>query len=166
MEFELRRWNMGDKESLVKHANNKNIAKFLTNQFPYPYSEQDAVDFINLCMRNDSAIMFTIDVDGEAIGSIGVFPQSDIHCKNAELGYWLSEDYWGKGIMTEAIKRMVGCAFDTYDINRIFARPFGINGASQRVLEKAGFKLEARFKDALYKYGEYMDELIYAIRKE
>ncbi|MDV7400217.1 GNAT family protein, partial [Arthrospira platensis SPKY1] len=77
---------------------------------------------------------------------------------------WLAEPFWGRGIVTEAIKQVVDFAFNTYDINRIFARPFGTNIASQRVLEKAGFTLEARLEKTLYKNGEYLDELIYSVR--
>ena len=82
------------------------------------------------------------------------------------MGYWLAEKYWGQGIITKAISEMVKFAFNTYDIDRVFARPFGTNIPSQRVLEKAGFQLEARFEKTLFKNGEYLDELIYAIRQK
>lgn len=110
--------------------------------------------------------VFAIEVNGEAAGSIGIFPQSDIHEKSAEIGYWLSEKYWGNGIMPGAIAEIVAYGFETFDIVRIYARPFSTNKDSQRVLEKAGFVLEARLKKALYKSGEYMDELIYSKLKE
>lgn len=100
------------------------------------------------------------------MGSIGIFPQSDIHEKNAEMGYWLSEKYWGLGIMPRAIQEMVEYGFKTFDITRIFARPFSTNRGSQRVLEKAGFELEAKLKKAIYKDGEYLDEWIYSKKKE
>ena len=92
-------------------------------------------------------------------------PQADVHRKNAELGYWLAEPYWGQGIITRAITRMVSYGFEHWDIHRIFARPFGTNIASQRALEKAGFVLEARFEKTIFKNGEYLDELVYAIRR-
>jgi [ribosomal protein S5]-alanine N-acetyltransferase len=110
--------------------------------------------------------IFAIDVNGEAVGAIGVHPQSDIMCKNAELGYWLGEGYWGQGIITAAISHMVQYTFDTYDITRVYARPFGSNAASQRVLEKAGFVLEARIEKSIFKNGAYEDELIYGYRKK
>jgi [ribosomal protein S5]-alanine N-acetyltransferase len=103
-------------------------------------------------------------VDGKAVGGIGIHIQPDIYQKNAEMGYWLGEPFWGKGIITNAISQMVDYAFKHWSINRIFARPFGTNLASQRVLEKAGFLLEGKFEKTLYKNGEYMDELIYATR--
>ena len=81
------------------------------------------------------------------------------------MGYWLAEQYWGQGIITEAIRQMAEYSFTTLDIDRIFARPFGTNTASQRALEKAGFILEARFEKTIFKNGEYQDELFYAVRK-
>jgi RimJ/RimL family protein N-acetyltransferase len=109
--------------------------------------------------------IFAIDVNGKAVGGIGIHPQNDIMCKNAELGYWLGEAYLGKGIVTKAIKQVIDFAFKTYDIKRIYARPFGNNTASQHVLEKSGFQLEARFEKTIFKNGEYLDELIYSYRK-
>lgn len=100
------------------------------------------------------------------MGSIGIFPQSDIHAKNAEIGYWLSEQYWGHGIMSRAIAQLADYGFRSFDITRIFARPFETNKASQRALERAGFTLEARFDKVLFKNGEFLDELIYAKRKQ
>mgnify|MGYP000177268116 CR=1 FL=1 len=160
MKFTLRKFRESDLENLVKYANNYNIARFLTNGFPHPYTEQDGKNFLSIALMHPS--IFTIDVAGEAVGSIGLFPQSDIHQKSAELGYWLAEPFWGKGIITQAIQEMVEYGFKTFDIVRIYARPFSTNLASQRVLEKAGFVYEARLKKAICKNGEYMDEIIYA----
>ena len=163
-QVKLRKWQESDTNALAKHANNINIARFLTDAFPHPYSMDDAKTYILKVKDEDPVKCFAIDLNGEAIGSIGVFPQSDVHRKNAEMGYWLSEDYWGKGIMPEAIRQMVAYGFETFDINRIFARPYGHNLKSQRVLEKAGFVLEARFEKTLIKNDEFVDELIYATR--
>jgi RimJ/RimL family protein N-acetyltransferase len=162
MKFRLRKWDDTDLDSLVKHANNLNVAKFLTNQFPHPYTQADGRKYFASISTDNPTKIFAIEVDGEAAGSIGIFPQSDIHEKNAELGYWLSEAYWGKGIMPRTILEMVNYGFETFDITRIFARPFSCNLASQRVLEKAGFVREATLKRALFKNGEYFDEIIYA----
>ena len=161
----LRKWEESDIESLVKYANNYGIARFLTDAFPYPYTMEDAKAYISIVKDENPTKCFAIDFNGEAIGSIGIFPQADVHRKNAEMGYWLSEKFWGQGIMPEAIRPIVEYGFKTFDITRIFARPYGHNLKSQRVLEKAGFTLEARFEKALFKNGEFVDELIYAIRK-
>jgi RimJ/RimL family protein N-acetyltransferase len=165
VQFELRKWQLSDLNSLVKHANNYNIARFLTDQFLYPYTVQDGERFLESVLSHNPAKILAIVVEGEAVGSIGVFPQQDIHCLNAEMGYWLSEDWWGKGIMTDAIRQMVEYGFRTFPVDRIFARPFGSNTASQKVLEKAGFRLEARFQQTLLKNGELLDELVYGIRR-
>ncbi|PKP47468.1 MAG: N-acetyltransferase [Bacteroidetes bacterium HGW-Bacteroidetes-11] len=163
--FELRKWQTSDLDSLVKHANNINVAKFLTNQFPHPYTKTDGERFLETSMSHNPVKIFAIVVEGEAVGAIGVFPQDDIHCLNAEMGYWLSEEFWGRGIVTEAIRRTVEYCFETFPVGRIFARPFGNNPASQRILEKAGFRLEARFDKILMKNGELLDEMVYAIRR-
>ncbi|MEM0932141.1 MAG: GNAT family protein [Bacteroidota bacterium] len=99
------------------------------------------------------------------MGSIGLHLQNDIYRKNAELGYWLAEPFWNYGIMSKAISEVVHFGFKNYDIERIFARPFGTNIASQKCLEKCGFSLEAKLRNTLFKNGQYIDEMIYAIRK-
>jgi RimJ/RimL family protein N-acetyltransferase len=106
-----------------------------------------------------------IDIDGKASGGIGLHIGEDIYRKNAELGYWLAEPFWGKGIISKVVPEMVKYGFQNFDITRIFARPFGANKASQRVLEKAGFLLEAKLEKTFFKNGVFHDELIYAIRK-
>jgi RimJ/RimL family protein N-acetyltransferase len=166
MEFKLRPWNTNDLESLVKHANNWNVAKNLTDKFPYPYTENDGKLFIEFATADDPIHIFAIDINGEAVGGIGIHPQSDIFKKNAELGYWLAESFWGQKIISHAIKQIVEFGFSTYNIDRIFARPFGTNISSQKVLEKNNFILEGSFEKVILKNGEYLDELVYAIRKE
>ena len=165
MDFKLRPWNINDLDSLVKYANNPNIAKYLTDGFPYPYTIENGKKFIESAISHDPVHIFAIDINGEAVGGIGIHPQTDIQKKNAELGYWLAEPFWGNGIMTEAIQQIVNFTFITFDINRIFARPFGNNPGSQKILEKNGFTLEAKFDKTLIKNGQLLDELVYAIRK-
>jgi RimJ/RimL family protein N-acetyltransferase len=165
MNFTLRPWTINDLNSLVKYANNPEIAGRLTNKFPYPYTEENGRNFIEFATKNTPRNIMAIDINGEAVGGIGIHPQDDVQCKNAEMGYWLAQPFWGNGIITEAIKKMIVYGFENFDLNRIYARPFGTNIASQKVLEKAGFKLEGRFEKTLFKNGEYLDELIYAVRK-
>lgn len=165
MHFTLRPWHISDLDSLVQYANNPDIAKFMTNGFPHPYHEENGRNFIAFATKDDPIHIFAIDINGKACGGIGLHPQQDIQCKNAELGYWLAAPFWGKGIITTAVKQVVDFGFKTFDIDRIFARPFGTNTASQKVLEKAGFTLEARFEKTFFKNGEYLDELIYAVRR-
>ncbi|TGD82696.1 GNAT family N-acetyltransferase [Hymenobacter wooponensis] len=165
MSFTLRAWSPDDLPSLVRCANNPAIAGFMNDQFPHPYTEETGRNFIAMASQEDPLHIFAIEVDGQAVGGIGIHPRTNIERKNAEMGYWLAEPFWGRGIITEAVKQLVAYGFQTFDINRIFARPFGTNLASQRVLEKAGFVLEARFDRTFFKNGEYVDELVYAIRR-
>lgn len=165
MDLILREWTTKDLGSLVKHANNFKIAKNMTNAFPYPYTEKFGRRYIGKAITAKPTQIFAIDIDHEAVGSIGVYPQTDIHCRNAEMGYWLAEQYWGQGIITAAIRQMAGYSFKNLEIDRIFARPFGTNIASQRALEKAGFIFEGKFEKTIFKNGEYLDELFYAVRK-
>lgn len=165
MHFELRPWQEDDIENIVKNANNILIAKNLTNQFPYPYTKQTGEKFIQMARSHSPTRVFAIDINGMACGGIGLHPQEDIFLKNAELGYWLAIAYWGQGIMTRAIREIVSYGFAQFEIERIFARPFGSNIGSQRVLEKAGFIQEARLEKTIYKMGQFEDELIYSIRR-
>jgi len=162
----LRPWNMADLDYLVKFANNAKIACNLTDAFPHPYSRENGIAYISTFSNDNPAKIFAITVDGIPCGSIGISPQTDIHRKNAEMGYWLAEEYWGRGIMTEAVKQTIRHGFDSFDLERIFARPFSTNIASQRVLEKAGMKLEARFEKTIIKNGIFLDELFYSVRRQ
>ena len=166
MEFTIRPWHISDLNSLLKYADNWNIAKNMANIFPYPFTENDGKKFIEIATKDNPIHIFAIDIKGEAVGGIGINPQTDIFIKNAELGYWLGEPFWGQKIISNAVSQMIDFGFSTYDIDRIFARPFGTNIASQKILEKNNFKLEGRYEKVLFKNSEYFDELIYAIRRQ
>jgi RimJ/RimL family protein N-acetyltransferase len=166
MEFKIRPWEISDLTNLVKYANNWNVAKNLTDKFPYPYTETEGRAFIEFATADNPIHIFTIDINGKAVGGIGIHPQSDIYIKNAELGYWLGEPFWGQRIISNAIRQIIDFGFTTYDIDRIFARPFGTNIASQKILEKNNFVLEGRFEKVFFKNGEYFDELVYALRRK
>lgn len=166
MNYILRPWRLDDINHLVRYADNAKIADNLTDKFPHPYLREDGIAFIQYANKHEPISVLAIEVNGEASGGIGVHHQEDIWCKNAELGYWLAEHLWGQGIITAAIKEMVNFGFKNFEIDRIFARPFGSNVASQRVLQKAGFQLEARLKHTIFKNGRYEDELIYGIRRD
>jgi RimJ/RimL family protein N-acetyltransferase len=165
MDFKLRKWETSDASALAQYANNPKIANQLTDGFPHPYTIDNAKKFIEMARSHDPQQIFAIEINGEACGGIGLHPKDDIMVKNAELGYWLAEPYWGNGVVSRAIEQIVEYGFNTFDITRIYARPFGTNLASQRVLQKAGFELEARFKKTVYKNGRFEDELYYAVRK-
>ena len=161
----LRAWSPADLDDLVHFANNERIANNLTNMFPHPYTPEAGTAFIAMANSHEPQQIFAIDLDGRAIGAIGIHPQGDIWSKNAEIGYWLAEPYWGKGIITQTIREIVSYGFATFDLERIFARPFGRNLGSQKALQKAGFQFEAQIKQNLFKNGTFEDELIYGIRR-
>jgi ribosomal-protein-alanine N-acetyltransferase len=136
MPLTLRPWASSDLLSLVHFANNPEIAKYLRDVFPHPYTAADGHAYLAFVASQPTGRIFAIDVDGQAVGSIELQLQSDVHCKNAEVGYWLAQPFWNKGISTQAVRQVVDYGFQTFNITRIFARPFGTNSASQRVLEK------------------------------
>ena len=168
MDFELRELQSSDAISIAKYANNSNIANNLRNIFPHPYTVEDARSFINESKNNEEKNQYirAIVVNQEAAGVIGCFIKDDVHCKCCEIGYWLGEDFWGKGIMTEAVKRMSQEIFQSYDVVRIFAEIFSDNAGSIRVLEKAGFQLEGKLKNSIYKNGIVSDSFIYAFIRQ
>ena len=167
-EFTLRPWREGDENSIARYADNQKIAANLRDVFPWPYSRQDAVDFVAGCVQNEGRgqLCRAIVVDGAAVGSISLTLGSDVYRRSAELGYWLGEPFWGRGIMTAVVTAMCREGFGTWDIVRIHAEPFARNAASRRVLEKAGFTLEGTLRQSVYKNGEMLDSCIYALLRE
>ena len=145
--------------------NKKKALANLRDGIPYPYAEQDGKDFITAMLSADknSTFAFAIEIEGKVVGSIAVFRQNNIHFRTAELGYYLAEEYWGKGIMTEAVKQVCKYVFDNYDIIRIYAEPFAHNIGSCRVLEKAGFQFEGLLRANAVKNGAIIDMKMYAL---
>jgi [ribosomal protein S5]-alanine N-acetyltransferase len=166
MQISLRLWKEGDESSLVKYANNKNISRNLRELFPNPYTLRDARTWIAFNKDMLPALNMAIILDAEVIGAVGIALKEDIYRKNAEIGYWIGEPFWGRGFATEAVKLMIDYTFENYDVTRIYASMFEQNIASQKVLLKAGFKLEAILKKALFKDGRYADEIIMSLLKE
>jgi len=170
MEFKLsncilRPWRLEDAESLVIHANNAKIASNLRDGFPFPYTSEHARQWLKMTTEDKNNILLAIDIEGKSVGGIGIMPKTDVYRLSAEIGYWLSERYWNKGIMTEAIKAMVKWSFENLQLIRISAGIFEKNTPSMKALKKAGFKLEAIHSKAVVKNGEIMDEYVYAILK-
>ena len=160
----LRKWRLSDAKDLAAALNNEKILNNLRDGLPFPYTEQDARDYIAamLASDEDSRFAYAITQNDRAIGSIGAFRQENIHRQTAELGYYLAEEYWGRGIMTEAIRQLCGIIFDTTDILRIYAEPFAYNTGSRRALEKAGFVLEGIMKNNAVKNGKVLDMALYS----
>ena len=162
---ELRAYTLADAESLARYADNPQIAGNLRDGFPHPYTIEDARQFIGIAMAKDPPTLLAISDGREAIGGIGLMVKTDVHRFTAELGYWLGEPFWGRGIVTESIRAIVGYGFDTLGLQRIFAEPYDSNPASCRALEKAGFTLEGRLKKNVFKKGVVRDSLMYAITR-
>lgn len=164
----IRKWKLSDAKDLANALSNTNIQDNLRDGLPFPYTEQDGAEFISAMLSADEkeTFAFAITEDDKAIGSIGVFRQANIHRRTAELGYYIAEDYWGRGIMTEAVKQICAYIFEKSDIIRIYAEPFAYNAASCRVLEKAGFQYEGTLKNNAVKNGKVIDMKMYALLKE
>ena len=159
----LRPLRVSDADSIVRHANNLNVAKHLRDRFPHPYTRHDARAFIAFASTFEHAGRnFAIDVAGEAVGTIGFTPGADVERFAAEIGYWLAEPYWGRGITTEAVVLLTDHLFSRLNMLRLFALPFAENVASARVLEKAGYQREALLRSSSVKYGQPRDQLLYA----
>lgn len=167
MEFTLRKWRHEDAGDAARFANNEKIARNLRDGFPHPYTEADAEKYIRSCIANESLnLCYAIDVDGTAVGSVGVYACDDVYRKSMELGYWLGEEYWGKGIMSEAARRICAEAFAKYDIVRIYAEPYAYNQGSRKVLEKSGFTLEGIMRQGVFKNGKIFDYCMYALLRD
>ncbi len=163
----IRKWRLSDAADLAAALSNKKILDNLRDGLPYPYTEQDGAAYISAILSADEneTFAFAITVDGKAIGSIGAFRQGNIHKQTAELGYYIAEGYWGKGIMTEAVKQLCAYVFEKSDILRIYAEPFANNTASCRVLEKAGFRYEGTLRSNAVKNGNVVDMKMYSLLK-
>ena len=161
----IREWRMDDAPSLAKHANNRRVWLGLRDAFPHPYTIEDANRFLQGSVAGAPRKNFCIEIDGVAVGGVGLRPGEDVHRHTAEFGYWLAEEFWGKGIMTEVVPAFVDYCFKEFSLNRIYAEPFSNNPASARVLEKAGFVLEGRLRKNVVKDGKVVDSLLYGRTK-
>ena len=168
MNCKIRKWKLTDAKDIAVALSNKKIQDNLRDGLPYPYSEQDGIDFISsmLSANEDETFAFAITLDDKVIGSIGVFRQQNIHRQTAEMGYYIAEEYWGKGIMTDAVKQICDYVFKNSDILRIYAEPFAYNTGSCRVLEKAGFQYEGTLRKNAVKNGKVIDMKMYSLLRE
>jgi len=161
-EYIIRDWQMEDAPSIAKYANNKKIWMNLRDAFPHPYRIQDAESFILRIIETDPRTVFAIANQSEAIGSIGLIPGKDVHRYTAEIGYWLAEPFWRKGIMTQAVQSLTDYAIHDLKMHRVFAEPYATNPASARVLDKAGFTCEGVLRSSVFKDGKVLDQCIYS----
>ena len=162
---EVRSLRPGDAESLALYANNRSVWINLRDAFPHPYSPADAEAFIERCLEPPETT-FAITVDGEAVGAVGFLVGKDVERLSAELGYWLGEPFWNRGIMTNVVEEVTEYAIREYNLSRVYATPFAWNEASMRVLEKAGYVLEGVMRRGAIKDGQVVDKYLYAFIPE
>ena len=163
--FRLREWKLTDIASLVKYINNEKIWNNVRDGLPYPYTMLDADKYIRMVQAQPYVQNFAIEVAGEAVGGVGIVPLTDVERFSAEVGYWLGEDYWGRGITSEAVALLVDYVVRKTEIIRLFASVYEYNPASMKVLEKVGFTRQAILRDAAIKNGRVIDMYYYDLIK-
>lgn len=158
----IRSWRAGDEPAIARHANSRAIWLNVRDRFPHPYTLADAERWVALATAAAPETQFAVEVGGEAVGGVGVFLQTDVERYSAEIGYWLGEAMWGRGLGTAVVRRFTDYAFDAFGLCRIYANVFEWNRGSCRVLEKAGYALEGRLRASGVKDGVVLDGLLYA----
>lgn len=168
MECVIRKWRLGDAVDLAKALSNRKVLDNLRDGIPYPYTVSDAEEYINAMISADAeqTYAFAVTVDDRAVGSVALFRGGNIHSRTAELGYYISEEYWNKGICTNAVRQITEYIFENTDIIRIYAEPFAYNAASCHVLEKSGFELEGVLRKNAVKNGKVLDMKMYSMVRQ
>ena len=165
--LELRSWQQGDEEILPRIADNRRIWRNLTNRFPHPYERENAIEWIDVANRDpDNARHFAITVNDTVVGGVGFERLKDLSARSAEIGYWIGEEFWGRGYATGALAAASAAAFEAFDFVRLQAGVLEWNPASCRVLEKVGYSLEGRLRKHIFKDGEVCDQFMYARLRE
>lgn len=155
-----------DIPALATIANNRKIWKNVRDRFPSPYKMEDTEQFIELHTQSSKESTFAIRFDRTLCGVCGIHSMEDVYRHTAEIGYWLGEPYWGKGIASAAVQILVRLGFQEMGLMRIQAAVFNYNPASMRVLEKNGFQLEGIMKKKVFKDGKFHDEHLYSLIKQ
>ncbi len=158
----VRPWQDGDRAALVRFGNNRKVWRNLRDRFPHPYTDAEAVGWLALAKSEPDKAGWAIEVDGQAVGGIGLVPLEDVHARCAHIGYWLGEPYWGRGIMTAVVRRISDHALGELGFLRLEAPVYAWNPASMRVLEKCGYAREGVLRKSVLKDGEVIDSVLYA----
>jgi ribosomal-protein-alanine N-acetyltransferase len=161
-DLSVRSWRKGDLPALLRHANNPKVANNLRDQFPHPYTRHDGVDFLDYARAQDPECSFAIEYGGDVVGGVGFHIGRDISRIGAEMGYWLGEEFWGRGLATRAVTAASEWAFDNYRLTRVYAFVFSHNVPSIRVLEKSGFEREGLLRRSAIKNGVVIDQFLFA----
>jgi [ribosomal protein S5]-alanine N-acetyltransferase len=162
----IRSWRVGDEPAIVRHADNRKIWLNVRDRFPHPYTPADAEAWVARAAAATPETQFAVEVEGEAVGGVGLFLQTDVERYSAEIGYWIGEAFWGRGLATAVVRAFTDYAFETFELCRIYANVFEWNPASCRVLEKAGYVLEGRLRSSAVKDGFVLDGFLYAKVRE
>ena len=164
--MELRSYDPEYAGTFAQIRNNPAILNNGYDKTPDPFTKQDAIDFINIQVGKKPPQRFLIFYNNELAGEIGITIQDDVHRLCAEIGYFIAEPFWGKGLATEAIKKMTEYTFATFEIVRIVAGVFDFNKASMKALEKNGYHLESIRKKSVIKNGQIIDDYIWVKLKD
>ena len=159
----LREVSFDDSPVIAQLANNKKIWNNVRNRMPYPYALKDAEQFVEQALKSDDATVQAITLHGQVTGLIGLHPASDVYSGTAELGYWIGEPYWGRGLASAAVTQIIPIGFEQLKLRRIYASVYEHNHASMRVLEKNGFQREGVARAAVLKNGQVLDEVRYGL---
>ncbi len=162
----VRSWRRDDLAGLVRHANNRRVWLQMRDRFPHPYTPADAEQWLRLVHEGRPGTHFAIAAADRAVGGIGLDLGSDVERFGAEVGYWLGEAHWGRGIATAALRAFTRYAFDSHALHRLFAKVYAPNRASMRVLEKAGYLREGVLRSAAVKDGVVLDQVLYSILRD
>ena len=165
-QYQIREFLANDADAIVKNANNREVSKYMRDSFPYPYTKENAVQWIDFVKKNYSTLFFAIANETELIGGIGAVPQTDVHRFSAEVGFWLGQSHWNRGIITIALPVFCNYLFTKFNFNRLTANVFEGNDASKKVLEKTGFVLEGTQRKNVFKENKFVDHYIYGLLKE
>jgi [ribosomal protein S5]-alanine N-acetyltransferase len=162
-DYQIRSYRPADAEAIVRHADNPRVVANLTDAFPHPYTFDKAREWLDMAVNQEVEALFAVADDHELVGAIGLHLEQDVFYRTAEIGYWLGETCWGRGIASAAVDAFTAYTFENFeDIVRIQAHVFANNPASARVLEKAGYDLEGRLRSSVFKNGELLDQWMYA----
>ena len=157
----LRPWQREDAQELAAIANNKNVWNNVRDHLPQPYTVKDAHQWIAHCKKEEIAVSFAIIFEDKLVGSIGCVPQKDVYRKSIEVGYFVGEHFWGKGIATESVRILLDYIKTRFDVVRIYAEVFEHNKASMKVLQKNGFYLESIRRKAAIKNNIIIDDYVW-----
>ncbi len=166
MKLKLQKLKLSDTNRFAELANNKRLWLNMRDTFPHPYTIGNAISFINFSKKDNDNHIFGIFYNNELVGAVGLHGQEDINRHSVELGYWIGEPHWNKGIATKAVALIVDFGFKNLDINRIFASTIESNLASSRVLEKNNFIFEGVSRKSAFKNNVFLDEYNFSLLKD